>query len=64
MTEIRTRARHVVVWVAPIAAATANESRPSGRTKASSFSTYLRLSEECGRRVGGELRPPGQRAVH
>jgi len=38
-SETRSRCRAVVCWAAPIAAATAKESRPSGSTKASSFST-------------------------
>ena len=39
ISEMRSRCRAFAAWMAPIAAATANESRPSGSTKASSFST-------------------------
>jgi hypothetical protein len=38
-SEMRSRCHGVVTWLAPIAAATAKESGPSGSTKASSFST-------------------------
>ncbi len=38
ISETRSRRTTVVAWLAPIAAATAKESRSSGRTKASSFS--------------------------
>jgi hypothetical protein len=39
VSEIRSRCHAVMTWVAPIAAATAKESWPSGSTKASGFST-------------------------
>jgi hypothetical protein len=46
MSEIRIRSRHPAAWTAPIAAATAKESSPSGRTKAISFSTHPRMPRE------------------
>jgi hypothetical protein len=39
ISETRSRCAIAVSWLVPIAAATAKESRPSGRTNASSFST-------------------------
>src|SRR5215469_5349445 len=44
MAEIRSLARHPATPAAPIAAATAKESRPRGSTKASSLNTRHRLA--------------------
>src|SRR5258708_37583105 len=59
ITEMRTRARQVVTRVAPMAAATAEESRPSGRTKASIFSTRVNPQSTVGREYRGPPAPPG-----
>src|SRR5215469_4617561 len=48
MAEIRSRARHPATPAAPMAAATAKESRPSGSTKASSFTTRDTLAHRHG----------------
>src|SRR5262245_33773666 len=55
MAEIRSLARHPATPAAPIAAATANESRPSGSTKASSLNTRHRLAHR--RSAAGEDLP-------
>src|SRR5215469_11805182 len=45
-SEMRSRCQAVVIWLAPSEAATAKESRPRGRTNASSFSMALRCPTE------------------